>query len=112
MTNDMLMCPFHNFTNPFVIADICGRYFLRTDMEGSSLAAARKYDARISYAGSRMAKEHVASGFVFQKCQIGDIPHDDHTKSLHVALQRQNDIVHGEIDIAIVVRHELCHLSA
>lgn len=58
-----------------------------------------------------MAQEYVASGFLLQKCQIGDVSNDDRAESLLVALQGQNHIVYGKINVATIVRHEFCYLS-
>lgn len=64
--------------------DVCGRHFFRANLEGSSAAPARKHDAGISPHRSGLAEEYVAAGQFFQERQIGDVPNDDNTESLHV----------------------------
>lgn len=81
-------------------------------MEGSPAEAAREHDIGVSAAGGGVAQEHVAARLVLQERQVGDIPDHDDSQSLHVAVQRQDDPVHGEADAAVVVRDELHHLPA
>lgn len=48
----------------------------------------------------------------FQKCQIRYISNDDHSKSLHVDVSRQNDSLYGKINAALVLCNEFCDLSS
>jgi len=79
-------------------------------LEGSPPEIAGEYDAGVPIAGGGLAEEYVASRFVFQERQIGDLSDDDHTQSLHVAVQGQDDTLHGQADPQTVLHHELCHL--
>lgn len=58
-----------------------------------------------------MVEKHVATRLVLQKRKVRDVSDNDDSKSLHVALQRQNNSVHGEVDAEIIVRYELYNLS-
>lgn len=80
-------------------------------MEGSSIATAREHDVRVSAAGSRVAEEHVASRLLLQECEVRYVSDDDDSQSLHVALQRQDDPLHGKANAETVVCDELHHLS-
>ncbi|CAD1475745.1 unnamed protein product, partial [Heterotrigona itama] len=46
--------------------------------------------------GSRLVKEYVATGFVLQERQIGDLSDDDHTESLLMVVQRQDYSIYGQ----------------
>jgi hypothetical protein len=91
--------------------DLRGRHIFRPNLEGPSTATARKHDLRIPTARSRLAETHVAAGLVFQKRQIRHIPNDDHSKSLPMVVQGQDDPLYGEADPQVVLCHELFDLS-
>lgn len=67
---------------------------------------------RLQITRSRLVEEHVASRFLLQKRKISHISNDDHSESLHMAVQRQDDTVHGKVDFEAFMRHELPHLSS
>lgn len=54
----------------------------------------------------------MATGLFLQKRQEGDIPRDEHTESLSVAVSRQDAVVHVEADSCTVLCHEVRVVSA
>ena len=68
-------------------------------MERSSTDSARKHDAGIQIVTCRMATSDLATRLFLQKCQKSDVPDNDHTKSLRVAVQGSDHPIHGEVSI-------------
>lgn len=54
----------------------------------------------------------MAARLLLQERQKGDVPRDEHSQSLSVAVPRQNAVVHVEADAGAVVRHEVRVVSA
>lgn len=54
---------------------------------------------KLKITGGRLAEEHVAAGFLFQECKVGDLPNDDDTESLPMVVQGQNYPLHGEVSL-------------
>ena len=66
-------------------------------MERSSTDSARKHDAGIQIVTCRMATSDLATRLFLQKCQKSDVPDNDHTESLRVAVQGSDHPIHGEV---------------
>ena len=49
-----------------------------------------------------MASHDLAPRFFFQECQTSDVSNDDDSKSLRLALQGQDNTLHGQVSLALM----------
>ena len=66
-------------------------------LEGQSFAAARQHDVRISAPTHRVVDPNLAARLILQKRQRCHLPNYDHSKPLHMVVERQNHLVHGQV---------------
>ena len=51
----------------------------------------------VSIIANRMAQQNMAARLVFQECQAGHLPDNDHPQPLRLALQDKEDLLHGQV---------------
>ncbi|GBM74352.1 hypothetical protein AVEN_113385-1 [Araneus ventricosus] len=91
----------------FLSVDVRGRHLHVAELEGRPTTAAGEHDVEVPSAPDQLAEEDVATRLLLQECQESHLPGDDHSQPLHMAIQRQDHSVHGQIDPRAVLRHEV-----
>lgn len=61
---------------------------------------------------SRLAETHVETRLLLQERQVRHIPDDDHPQPLRVAVEGEDDTVHGEANAPAVLCDEFPDLSS
>ena len=56
----------------------------------------------ISVTSSGVASHDLETRFFFQECQTSDVSNDDDSKSLRLALQGQDNTLHGQVSLALM----------
>ena len=52
---------------------------------------------RVPAAPHRVAQQHLEAGLILQERQEGHLPNHDHPQPLRLALQHEEDILHGQV---------------
>ena len=92
----MFVC--HPYVHYFIfVSDIRRRRLLRAGVEGPPVNFAGQHDPRVPPTSGRMASPHLAPGLLLQERQEGHLPDDDHSQPLRLALQGQDDSLHGQV---------------
>ena len=66
-------------------------------MEGSSAEITLKYDQRIPAPAHRVAQQDLETRLIFQECQASHLPDHDNPQPLCLAVQYQENFLHGEV---------------
>ena len=78
-------------------ADVRGGHFLLADVAGLPAALSGQLDCGLSSAAHVVAQLDVASRFVLQEREESHFPGRHHTEPLHLAVQRQEHPLHGQV---------------
>ncbi|GIX96873.1 uncharacterized protein CDAR_568101 [Caerostris darwini] len=88
-----------------------GRHLHVAELEGPPTAAAGEHDHEVPPAARGVAQAHVEAGLLLQERQEGHLPGDDHPQPLHMALQRQDHTLHGQVSDLPFTNQKYCIYS-
>ena len=81
----------------FLFTDLCGGHLLWARVEGPQAEAAVQHDQGVPTPPHRVAQQDLETGLLLQERQAGHLPDHDHPKPLRLALQHQENLLHGEV---------------